>query len=57
MTQEQKVDWLANASAEELVKQAEWTIAYRNSDNIALRIEGNRDWELVKGELLKRLGK
>jgi len=56
MTREQKIEWLANASNEQVIEQLRWAVQYINSDNLSLQIEGNEDYELVKAELMKRMG-
>lgn len=56
MTREQKIEWLANATSEQVVNQMRWaTIATVKADTIAKQIEAQEDFELVKEELLKRL--
>ena len=56
MTREQKIEWLAKASNDEVIEQLRWSVHFMDSDNIEMRIEGNEDYKLVKTELLKRLG-
>lgn len=56
MTKEEKIEWLANATAEQLVEQLRWAVTYMHSADFAIMIQGNEDYALVKAELLKRLG-
>ena len=57
MTEQEKITWLENATTEQLLDQVEWVICYRSNDNLALQIEGEDNWALVKAELMKRLSK
>lgn len=58
MTKEEKINWLENASNEELINQLRWSVlAMSNGDHISTRIEGQEDYDLVTAELLKRLNK
>lgn len=58
MTRQEKVNWLANASVEQLVKQFETLArtAGRCGDSIQAQIIADEDLALAKAELLKRLG-
>ena len=63
MTKEQKINWLANASDEKLVKQFEtsamWAsdpFTYAKKTGYAFE-EIMEDYDLVRAELLKRLAK
>ena len=64
MTREQKIEWLANADAEKLLRQFE-ACSRRASDPFEtvnrddrFTIEGIfEDYELTKSELMKRLNK
>ena len=56
MTKEQKLEWVAKCTNEELVEQLRWTVLRGQSNSIAERIDANEDYELVKAELMKRLG-
>ena len=55
MTTEQKIEWLANAPAEELLRQLQHLVAAE-----ALHCtygEGQKDIDLTKAEILKRMSK
>ena len=63
MTREQKIEWLANASVEDLLKQYE--VSARNADNpwetvnrdSRYTLEGIfEDYRLVKAEVRRRMG-
>lgn len=56
MTREQKVEWLENATAEELLKQYETSL--RTYDKgMCFDKENLEDLNLVKTEILKRMSK
>ena len=58
MTREQKINWLENATNEEVVNQMKWAvIAMTKAESIAKQIEAQEDYELAQAELLKRLNK
>lgn len=57
MMREQKIEWLAKATDEEVVEQLRWAVHFMDSDNIGMRIDGNESYALVKAELMKRLSK
>ncbi len=56
MTREEKIEWLANATAEQVVDQMFWAVSAMSTGNIETRVQANEDYSLVKAELLKRLG-
>jgi hypothetical protein len=57
MTKEEKITWLVNASNDEVLEQMKWSvIAMTKADSIAMRIEGQEDYDLVLAELKRRLG-
>ena len=56
MTKEQKIEWLANATNEQVIEQLRWAVHSMDSDNIKVQIMGSEDYEVVKAELMKRLG-
>lgn len=63
MTKEQKIDWLANATNEGLLRQfetnARWTddpFTYAKNMNYSVE-EIFEDYELVRAEILKRMAK
>ena len=63
MTKEQKIDWLANATNEGLVRQfetsARWAddpFTYAKNMNYSVE-EIFEDYELVRAEILKRMAK
>ena len=57
MTREEKIEWLAQASNEEVINQMRWTVtAMVSSTSLELQIQANEDYELVTAELRKRLG-
>lgn len=57
MTREEKISWLESASNDEVLNQMKWSVIAMISDNIAKRIEGQEDYELVLAELKRRLEK
>ena len=57
MTRQEKIDWLRNASNEQVIDQMKWAVlAMTKADHVATQIEGNEDYELVTAELKRRLG-
>ena len=56
MTREEKIEWLANATAEQVVDQMFWAVSAMSTGNIETKVQANEDYSLVKAELLKRLG-
>lgn len=56
MTREEKIEWLANATAEQVVDQMFWAVSAMSNGNIETRVQANEDYSLVKAELMKRLG-
>jgi len=58
MTREQKIEWLTNASNEEVINQMRWAVTgMTKADSIAMQVESQEDYELVVAELTKRLNK
>lgn len=58
MTREEKINWLENATAEQVINQLKWSvISMTNGKCIETRIEGEEDYNLVVVELMKRLEK
>ena len=59
MTREAKIDWLRNASNEELIGQMKSTVvAISHSGNtIEQQINLQEDYELVTAEMLRRMAK
>lgn len=57
MTREQKIEWLAKASNEEVVNQLRWAVTGMNVEEFGIntRIEAQEDYELVTAEILKRM--
>lgn len=56
MTREQKIEWLAAASNDEVLNQMKWAvIAMTKADSIAMQVEGQEDYNLVVAELKRRL--
>lgn len=60
MTREQKIEWLANATAEQLLEQYDrasfdmrrvWECSYLNFNAV------QEDWTLTRAELIKRISK
>lgn len=56
MTRERKVEWLNNASNEELLNQLKWTVITLSKGSIEQQIAANEDYEIVTAEILKRMG-
>lgn len=56
MTREQKVEWLNNASNEEVLNQLKWTVITLSKGSIEQQIAANEDYEIVTAEILKRMG-
>lgn len=56
MTREQKMEWLRNASNEELMKQYEASTIKKNHGTLFDR-ENIEDLELVRAEVLRRLSR
>jgi len=57
MTRERKVEWLNNASNEEVLNQLKWTVITLSKGSIEQQIAANEDYEIVTAEILKRMGK
>lgn len=58
MTKEEKLNWLANASNDEILEQMRWAvIAMTKADSIPMQIESREDYTLVTAELKRRLEK
>ena len=59
MTTEQKIEWLANASGEELMKQYEsdCMFAFQSTMSLENRMEFIENVKLDKAEIMKRLCK
>lgn len=57
MTRERKVEWLGNASNEELLNQLKWTVITLSKGSIEQQIAANDDYEIVTAEILNRMGK
>ena len=55
MTREERIEWLKNATNEEVVNQLRWAVAGIYSDMIELQARWNEDYELITAELLKRM--
>ena len=55
MTREQKIEWLKNASNEELMEQYDTSLRYM--DKNAFEIEYLEDMDLVRAEVLRRMSK
>lgn len=56
MTREQKIEWLRNASNEEVINQMRWAVtAMTKAESIEMQIEAQEDYELVIGELKSRM--
>lgn len=56
MTKEQKIEWLRNASNEEVINQMRWAVtAMTKAESIEMQIEAQEDYELVIGELKSRM--
>lgn len=55
MTKEEKINWLRNATTEELLQQFESSVRSTGSITIAAQIEAQEDLRLVKDELRRRL--
>lgn len=55
MTREQKIEWLKNASNEELMEQYDTSLRYM--DKNAFEIEYLEDMDLVRAEVLRRMRK
>ena len=56
MTRERKVEWLNNASNEEVLNQLKWTVITLSKGSIEQQIAANEDYEIVTAEILKRMG-
>lgn len=58
MTREQKIEWLTNASNEEVINQMRWAVTgMTTASSIEMQVESQEDYELVVAELTKRLNK
>lgn len=58
MTREEKINWLENATAEQVINQLKWSVISMTSGHcIETRIEGQEDYDLITVELMKRLEK
>ena len=63
MTKEQKIDWLANATNEGILKQFETSVRWADdpftyAKNMNYSVEEIfEDYELVRAEILKRMSK
>lgn len=56
MTREQKIEWLKNASNEEVINQMKWAVTFMaKAESIAMQIESQEDYELVTAELKRRM--
>lgn len=57
MTREQKQEWLAKATNDEVLEQLKWaTVAMTAGDHIETRIQGQEDYDLAVAEIAKRMG-
>lgn len=57
MTREEKINWLENATDEEILTQFETSIKWLGKGTIAEQVERQEDYKLVKNELRKRMTK
>ena len=58
MTRDQKIEWLANASNEEVLERIRWAVvAIYKADSIAAQVEGQEDYDLVMAEIRRRMEK
>ena len=55
MTFTEKLNWLENASAGELINQLKWTVTALSHGSTAQRIEAQEDYELIIDALTQRL--
>ena len=56
MTKDQKLEWLANATPEQLVNQLSSMASIMATSDLATRINTEEDFQLTRAEILKRLG-
>ena len=60
MTEEEKINWLKNASNEELIDELRECAIYSShvaEESLKVRIEYGHDFNLCKAELLNRLNR
>lgn len=55
MTKEEKLNWLANASNEDVVNSLRWAVLKISGSTIKERIEGQEDYDLISTEILRRM--
>lgn len=56
MSMNEKLEWISQATSDELLIQFESTVRMMNSDIIPVKIEATADYCMIKAELMKRLG-
>lgn len=54
-TREEKINWLVNATNEEVINQFKWSVIAMSNGSIEQQIEGQEDYDLVTAEILKRM--
>ena len=55
MTREEKINWLINATNEEVINQLKWSVIAMSNGSIEQQIEGQEDYDLATAEILKRM--
>lgn len=55
MTREEKINWLTNATNEQVINQLKWSVIAMSNGSIEQQIEGQEDYDLVTAEILKRM--
>lgn len=55
MTREEKINWLVNATNEQIINQFKWSVIAMSKGSIEQQIEGQEDYDLVTAEILKRM--
>jgi len=55
MTKAEKIEWLKNATDEEVINQLYWAVSAMSIGSIQMQVEGQEDFELSKAEALKRM--
>ena len=56
MSMNEKLEWISQATNDELLIQFESTVRMMNSEIISVKIEATADYYMIKKELMKRLG-
>ena len=56
MSMSEKLEWISQATSDELLIQFESAVRMMNSEIIPVRIEATADYYMIKAELMKRLG-